>query len=426
MKKLQGLGTIVSVVFILLLLLIVGAMLAAAWETLAEVGVYLVRFVLGVAALAGLGWLSKFLYRQFTHSLVAHSEVTIKRNEARLSDMEISQAARRAELELAAMAAMLPQLRAGLIYPQKLGDIPFASHTRAVAQLNDGTPLLGEPVIYQWPQMVRLFDLLPNRRGDVNNIVFGISLDENTGRQTVIKVPLEDMVHEASGGETGTGKSTLAYAIAYQLATAKQDVKLVLADPAGTTWKTLSNSDRLMHPVIGDNHNEMLGVLTALLQETERRTNELFAPYPTVEKLSEYNAIVGFDKRLDYIAMMIDEFPEYMENRDIEILFKRLIRKSRKAGVYIFAMGTSWKATDMDTSIKRQFRTKIHFAASDPQSSHVLLGSRQAADIKEPGRAYARLPFSTAADLVEIQCVYLDKHDIVHNDGVPLSLLSAK
>ena len=66
----------------------------------------------------------------------------------------------------------------------------------------------------------------------------------------------------------------------------------------------------------------------------------------------------------------------------------------------------------MDTSIKRQFRTKIHFAANDASSSRVLLDSKVAADIKKPGRAYARLPFNTAADLVQVQTAYIDKAEV--------------
>lgn len=373
---------------------------------------WLIYTLVIVGCTAAAYWLVTWLIRRFygTRAVVAERDrdYVLARNEARLSDISIQRSQAALEQEIQAGWLNLRQMAAGTLYTSKLHEATYSSHTKSIATLNDGVPLLGEPVVAQWPQLVRLFDLLPNRHGDANNIILGVNVNEETGKQTVISVPLEDMVHEASGGETGTGKSTLAYAIAYQLITAHQDVSLVLADPAGTTWKTLSQCDRLMYPIISSN-GDLLHVFGELLKETERRTNELFAPYPTVEKLSEYNRLVGPGDQLGYIVAMIDEFPDYVENRDIEVLIKRLVRKSRKAGIYIFAMGTSWKATDMDTSIKRQFRTKIHFAASDVQSSQVLLGSRRAAELKEPGRAYARLPFGTSADLVEMQCVYLDK-----------------
>jgi DNA segregation ATPase FtsK/SpoIIIE-like protein len=261
-----------------------------------------------------------------------------------------------------------------------------------------------------WPQLVRLFDLLPNRRGDLKSIVLGITFDQ-AGRLQPIKVALEAMVHGALGGETGSGKSAFGYSLAYQIATAGQDARLVLADPAGVTWKTMAGlGERLMYPIITDD-NELRHVLTDLLAETNRRTDEVFAPYPTVEKLSEYNALVEAKARLGYICAFIDELPDYMDNPQIQVLVKRLIRKSRKAGIFIFGMGTSWKATDLDTAIKRQFRTKVHFAASDPESSRVLLGDKAAASLRDPGRAFARLPFGPAASLVEIQAAYLGKDE---------------
>jgi len=169
-----------------------------------------------------------------------------------------------------------------------------------------------------------------------------------------------------------------------------------------------------MFPLI-QNENDCLHILNELHDITVYRTDNLFGPYPTVEKLSEYNTIVGPADRLGYIVIFIDEFPEYLENTDIETILRRLIRKARKAGIYIFGMGTSWKHSDLDTSIKRQFRTKVHFAASDGDSSRVLLGTKAAADLKNVGRAYARLPFGVgaAADLVEIQTAYVDKAEVL-------------
>ena len=312
------------------------------------------------------------------------------------------------------LAATVRQVERGLIHPATLADAKFSAFPKAVSKAlgsPDDMPLpLPEsaqemPVV--WPEMVQLFDLLPSNNGNLDSIVLGINLDES-GQQTVIQTPLESMVHGAFGGETGTGKSSMAYSITYQIATAPQNAQLILADPADTSWKTMSDCERLMFPLIS-NETDCLYALNELHALTLHRIGEVFAEYPTVEKLSDYNRLVSPEKRLEYIVMMIDEFPEYLEDKQIEIILRRLIRKSRKAGIYIFGMGTSWKHSDMDTSIKRQFRTKVHFAASDVQSSRVLLDSRVAADLKVPGRAYARLPFGTAADLLEIQTPYIDK-----------------
>jgi hypothetical protein len=318
------------------------------------------------------------------------------------------------------MAASARQVERGLIHPAVLGsDAKFSSFpTQVIKQIENGAvPLLEAPQSASWPKKINLFDIVPTKKGDLNNIILGVNLDEETGKQTVIQSPLEDLVHCAFGGETGTGKSTLAYSVAYQIATSPQDANLVLADPAGTTWKTLSNCGELLYPIISS-MSDCLYVLNELHKLSVHRTETLFAPYPTVEKLSEYNAAVGADDQLSYIAMFIDEFPEYMEDPKIETILKRLIRKSRKAGIYIFGMGTSWKHNDLDTSIKRQFRTKVHFAASDVDSSRVLLGANDAAGIKEVGRAFARLPFDLSSDLVEIQTPYIDKAEVYQHMSI--------
>lgn len=285
----------------------------------------------------------------------------------------------------------------------------FGRNQKVINQLTENIGQLPPPI---WPARVNLFDYLTAARGDLNKIILGETVDAESGQRRPVTVALEDMVHVASGGETGTGKSSLAYSLVYQIATAPQAARLVLADPAGTTWKTFAGHERLMYPLVSD-EAALQHVLGELLAECEHRTEHLFAPYPTVEKLSEYNALVDEAARLDYIVCAIDEFPEYMESKPIQAVFRRLIRKSRKAGIFLFALGTSWKATDMDSGIKRQFRTKVHFAASEPESSRVLLSDPRAAELKAPGRAYARLPFGTSADLIELQCAYVDKADVM-------------
>lgn len=401
----------ISLVFIFLVMVT----WVAASEAILLVAPIVVYSLGGMAILAGVialvtfavvrsGWMVKYRAEFKRDAILAQAEADRVRLE---NDRE--RMCQQAQGRL--LAATVRQVERGLIHPATLVDAKFSAFPVAVSRsLNDTPPLLEQPeTSIVWPDKIELFDLLPSKNGNLDNIVLGININE-TGQQTIIQTPLEEMVHGALGGETNTGKSTLAYSIAYQIATAPQDAQLILADPAGTTWKTMSDCERLMFPLIGDEH-ECMYALEELHEITKHRTDEVFAPYPTVEKLSDYNRAVSPGERLEYIVMMIDEFPEYLEDKDLQVSLRRLIRKSRKAGIYIFGMGTSWKHSDMDTSIKRQFRTKVHFAASDAMSSRVLLDSKIASELKVLGRAYARLPFGTSADLVEIQTPYIDKKE---------------
>lgn len=143
-------GATISALCGVLLLLIAIAMVVAAWETVAEAGVILVWFSLAVWLITGAAWLAQFAWRQICQMRISNAETQLKRNETRLSDLEVEQVTRRGDFERTAMLATLPQIQHGLLYPASLGGIPFSSHSSGLARLaqqNDGVPFLGEPII---------------------------------------------------------------------------------------------------------------------------------------------------------------------------------------------------------------------------------------------------------------------------------------
>ena len=256
----------------------------------------------------------------------------------------------------------------------------------------------------QWPPRLNLMELLPLDGPSLQNIILGATIDQDTGDLQTISASLEQLVHIAVGGETDSGKSNFGRVLAYQILTTAEDVRAILVDLGRTTFKPFADNSRLLYPLV-DNETDCLAVLRELMGEAHRRS-QLFDRYPTVEKLSHYNRLVGQPE--PYIVAFLDEVTDLFEHKDIQVTARRLIRMSRKFGIYLVAVGQSWKHTDLDTSIRRQFRTAVHFAARDAGSSRTLLNAPDAVNISQQGRAFAALPFGLASDLIELQTPYLD------------------
>lgn len=248
-------------------------------------------------------------------------------------------------------------------------------------------PLL-PATVSAWPVKVNLFDLLPDGRGNLDNIILGVTVNEATGQQQVISAGLERMVHVAVGGASGWGKSEFMRGFAYQVATAPQAAELALVDMEAATFTPLANSARLRYP-IADTEQNVLAILADLQDEMNRR-KALYQQHPTADKLSAYNALA--DEPLSVIALLIEEATALLAHRAIETAVKELVLRARKYGIFTIAGGQSWKASDFDSAIRGQFSSLIHFHAKDKSSSRVLLGNPAAADIDQIGRAFAVLP----------------------------------
>jgi len=259
---------------------------------------------------------------------------------------------------------------------------------RQPAQLAGMQPPLLPAAVSAWPAKVNLFDLLPDGRGDLSNIVLGITVNETTGQQQLISAGLERMVHVAVGGASGWGKSEFMRGFAYQVATAPQAAQLALVDMEAATFTPLANSARLRYP-IADTEQDVLAIL-ADLQDEMRRRKGLYQQHPTADKLSSYNALA--EEPLPVIVLLIEEATALLAHRDVERAVKELVLRARKYGIFTIAGGQSWKASDFDSAIRGQFSSLVHFHAKDKSSSRVLLGDPAAADIDQVGRAYAVLP----------------------------------
>lgn len=254
------------------------------------------------------------------------------------------------------------------------------------------------------PERIELADLLPGMRGALKNIILGARLDAR-GRLRPVSAPMYRLCHIGAAGATDSGKSNFGRAIAYQVFTAAEAVQVVVSDLKATTFKVFAGSERLLYPII-HSPAEFVAVMAELSGEMKRR-KELFKPYPTVETLMDYNAQSGAEA-LPVIVIFVDEITNLFMSRETQAITLEMLREARAFGMYFMAMGQSWSHREMDTSIRQQFRTGLHFGTNDPASSRMIVNSSDAIKLTTPGRALASLPFGMSSGAIELQTPYLD------------------
>lgn len=247
-----------------------------------------------------------------------------------------------------------------------------------------------EPSPALFPQAVRLLDVLPPAGPSLNRIIFGLTISPQGERQ-LLRASLHSLVHVAVGGASGWGKSVFLLAFMFQVAAAPEDVEIVLIDPQGTTFPALAGSDKLRYQP-AETAREIAGILNDLEREFEERAR-LFKQVPGADKLSVYNrraadplppVVVGIDEMSTVMAML-----KSVNRADA---FRSLTLRCRKYGIYFLAGSPTWKAKYLDSGVREQYSSTVHFHARDKASSRVLLGQSLAATLDKPGHAYAALP----------------------------------
>jgi hypothetical protein len=234
----------------------------------------------------------------FTKHAELRRDRTMAGNEARMSDLETARAQTHLNVEARYHAATLRQIERGLIHPATLGDGKFSAFPAAVAKHIDqgAVPLLEAPKL---PARVDL-DQLMSDRPSLNNLILGITYDNQ-----VVTESLKSLTHIAVAGVTRFGKSIFTVTrfgksiftqqLLYQIATAKEDTALYLADLGGTTFvdfglpyaSTLAETEAMIADVMSEAEHRK-----ALYEATGRG----------IRSLDIYNEVTG--DNLPWIVMI--------------------------------------------------------------------------------------------------------------------------
>lgn len=260
------------------------------------------------------------------------------------------------------------------------------------------------PAPVQWPTRIPLRGLLDGP-SSLNNLVLGVTLGEQ-GQSEVVRGAMAELVHIAVGGSSGWGKSVFLQMLTYQLCMAIEKLDLCMIDLEGVTLNSFANSDRLLYP-IADNEQDAVGVLQALNNEMSIR-KELFNQHPGIDRLDKYNAVTS--EPLRPIIAVIDEVTALLSDKRVEEHLRDLTLRSRKYGLWLIMAGQSWKASNLDSTIKNQLSTRVQFKSLNSAQSRVLLGKGDAKDISHVGRAYAILP---GRSMIEMQAPFVNSDMII-------------
>jgi len=259
-----------------------------------------------------------------------------------------------------------------------------------------------------FPELMPLLNLLPPEGASLEKLIFGLTVNEQ-GEKRVLKAPVHNLVHVAVGGETGWGKSVFLLAFMFQVAYAREEAEIVLIDPQDVTFSALAGAQKLRYRV-GVTDKDIAGIMDDLNGEFDRRT-ALFKKIPQATKLTIYNRFTT--EPLPPIVVGIDEITtvaEMLKGNRLKMPFKLLIQRCRKYGIYFVSGAPSWRSSDLETTLRSQFSTTVHFHARDGASSRILLGRSDAKDLNKRGHAYAILP---GRPMTRILAPYIDYEQIM-------------
>lgn len=279
---------------------------------------------------------------------------------------------------------------------------------RPILPAQESIPALapGQTVQPELPSLVRWFDVIPAHRGNLNQLVLGVRLDES-GRLVPVTISLYDLFHTIVAASSGWGKSVFVNAILAQLATCPDPVEFVLIDQQAHGLAAFKNCERLRYPLLRQ-PDEILAALREVYREAAEKRAALFARYDA-DDLAEYNRLVEADQFLPPVVVAVDEASALLANKEIGAELKRHAWELRKFGIYQILILTSAKGTTIDTDHRQQFSSKVQLHANERTQARLLIEDALDATSFPPGRAMVDLPGQLP---VVIQTPYIDKREV--------------
>jgi len=238
--------------------------------------------------------------------------------------------------------------------------------------------------------------------GSYHRLLLGETVDEKGGYVPVFG-DLTDMVHVLISGATKWGKSTLQEALAKELVLSR-DCDLAFVDLGCNTFGAFV--PYALYP-IAETPDLVVALFRALCQEMESRRQKM-SQYPLAKTLEQYNKASGDNLRP--IVCFVDEASVLFDkSSDAQELATDLTRMGRKYALGCSLGGTDFRAETLPTSARGNCGARFAFHFEEVGLSRSIIRSAEAVNLRNPGRALARLP--GVAGLTELQCPIVDRWD---------------
>jgi hypothetical protein len=242
--------------------------------------------------------------------------------------------------------------------------------------------------------------LLPSLNNDSDGILLGHTVDS----KQEIRRELTRYCHFLAVGQSGSGKSVLALELAYNAVL--QDAELAIVDIEGITFNAVK-SKAIAYCDTVESAKALLDKMVAVIEERK----QLFAGFPKVDKLAEYNQVATVP--IKPIVIFLEEFTALMAmDKTIESSLKIVLLRGRKYGVLVFAFAQSIKYDVLDTTLRGQFNTRVILRAEDSAARVVLGDGVKSIDTKSLADGEGFVKFADYALPLRFRSVYRSKDDI--------------
>lgn len=287
-----------------------------------------------------------------------------------------------------------------------------------------GKGTIGIEVPNKDPQIVSMQSVIASKRFQECNYDLPVALGRTITNDVFI-FDLCKMPHLLVAGATGQGKSVGLNAIISSLLYKKHpaEMKMVLVDPKMVEFNIYSAIEKHYLAKLPDAEKAIITDVTKVTQTLQSLTKEMDDRYEllmeaSVRTIKEYN--LKFKQRklnplkghryLPYIVVIIDEFGDLImtAGKEIEMPIARIAQKARAVGIHMI-IATQRPTTNIITgTIKANFPARMAFRVTSQIDSRTILDMAGANQLIGRGD----LLFSQGADLVRIQCAFVDTPEV--------------
>jgi S-DNA-T family DNA segregation ATPase FtsK/SpoIIIE len=287
-----------------------------------------------------------------------------------------------------------------------------------------GKGTIGIEVPNQNPELVSMRSILATEKFNNNTMDLPVALGKTISNEVYI-ADLAKMPHLLMAGATGQGKSVGINALIASLLYKKHpsQLKFVFVDPKKvelTLFKKIERHFLAKLPGEGEaiitDTKKVVYTLNSLCIEMDNRYDLL--KHAQVRNIKEYNQKF-ISRRLNpndghrylpYIVVMIDEFADLImtAGKEVETPIARLAQLARAIGIHL-VIATQRPSVNVITGIiKANFPARLAFRVTAKIDSRTILDAGGADQLIGRGD----MLFSTGADLIRLQCAFLDTPEV--------------
>ncbi|SMO73687.1 FtsK/SpoIIIE family DNA translocase [Solitalea koreensis] len=287
-----------------------------------------------------------------------------------------------------------------------------------------GKGTIGIEVPNQNPELVSMRSILATEKFNNNGMDLPVALGKTISNEVYI-ADLSKMPHLLMAGATGQGKSVGINALIASLLYKKHpsQLKFVFVDPKKvelTLFKKIERHFLAKLPGEGDaiitDTKKVVYTLNSLCIEMDNRYDLL--KHAQVRNIKEYNQKF-ISRRLNpneghrylpYIVLVIDEFADLImtAGKEVETPIARLAQLARAIGIHL-VIATQRPSVNVITGIiKANFPARLAFRVTAKIDSRTILDAGGADQLIGRGD----MLFSTGADLIRLQCAFLDTPEV--------------